>query len=88
MSAYVIQPSKKDWKVISAFLSEVREGAIVVPPEHQAKLKEACGGAVASYVSDYDGFSDPDYVIDIAKPDCAATYAWDALVEESKVADV
>ena len=66
MAAYIVAPSRKDWDVISRFLGDCREGAIVVPPHVADRFKEKYGKEVPEGdLVEYDYGGEAQILIDV-----------------------
>lgn len=74
MSAIIVCPSEEHWLIIQEFLDACGEGAIVIPPEVQKKMKQKIFSSVGGNCLDIclDGsyidyaFEDSDICVDVA----------------------
>jgi hypothetical protein len=70
MSAILVMPTAKEWKVIKPFLDKCQEGAIVIAPEIQATLTQEVLEKTGERIDDGDFFEyefggQPDICIDV-----------------------
>ncbi|HEY9764535.1 MAG TPA: hypothetical protein V6D07_18555 [Trichocoleus sp.] len=85
MAAYLVFPTKKEWKVIERFLSQCMQGAVVISPavrEHLEKKFNRPINTAEGQITDYDfGGGDPDVTLDIAESPDAFAIGAEAVLE-------
>ncbi len=67
MAAFVIIPTEAQWAVLEEILNQVGEGAIIVPPEVVASLKQQGLDLSPLDLIDYDFGGEADIFIDVMR---------------------